>query len=123
MSRYSEEKLGEYMDKNETKPNGTVTRILQFGQMLVLGAVLPWGVWVTGQIYALNTEHAQFRQWKDTREKSSIATMTDVELARLKTKDELQGIISAKLDDVIKKLNELDVKLTRHEASAGFIKP
>lgn len=104
-------------ERPDQKPNGTVTRILQFGQLIVLGAVLPWAVWVTGQIYALNSEHAQFRQWKDGREKTAVATMTDVELARLKVKDELQASIALKLDAVITKLNELDVKLTRHEAA------
>lgn len=105
------------MERQEPKPNGTISRILQFGQMIVLGAVLPWGVWVTGQIYALNSSAAQFEQWKSSREKAAVATMTDVELSRLKVKDELQASIALKLDNVITKLNDLDVKLTRHEAA------
>lgn len=103
--------------RSENRPNGTVSRILQFGQMLVLGAVLPWGVWVTGQIYGLTSTQAQLLQWKESREKAAVATMTDVELARLKVKDEVMTTISMKLDAVIIKLNEVDAKITRHEAS------
>lgn len=104
--------------KEEVKPNGVVSRILQFGQLVVLGCVLPWGVWVTGQIYGLTASTAQLNQWKDSREKAAVATMTDVELSRLKTKDEVMAAISLKLDSVILKLNEVDVKITRHEASS-----
>lgn len=49
--------------KPEQKPNGVVNRVLQFGQLLVLGAILPWGVWVTGQIYGLNAVTGQHTQW------------------------------------------------------------
>lgn len=105
--------------KQESKPNGVVSRVLQFGQMLVLAAVLPWGVWVTGQIYGLSAGQAQLEQWKASREKASVATITDVELARLKTKDELMQSISMKLDAIQIKLSDVDVKLTRHEAATG----
>lgn len=105
--------------KQEGKPNGVISRVLQFGQMLVLAAVLPWGVWVTGQIYGLAAGQAQLEQWKMAREKTSVATMTDVELARLKVKDELMQTISLKLDAMMIKLNDVDVKLTRHEAATS----
>lgn len=45
-----------------------------------------------------------------------MATVTDVELAKLKVKDELLQAIAGKLDTITIKLSELDVKLTRHEA-------
>lgn len=99
--------------------NGTINRILQFGQLVVLGGVLPWGVWVTGQIYGLQTLAAQHEQWRQSREKASVATVTDVELAKARVKDELQQVIATKLDMLLVKVNELDVKLTRHEAATS----
>lgn len=96
--------------------NGTVSRILQFGQLVVLGAVLPWGVWVTGQIYGLQTSVAQQEQWRVGREKTSIATMTDLDNARLRVKDEMLTILTAKIDEVSKTVNDIDKRLREHDA-------
>lgn len=102
-------------------PNGTITRILQFGQMLTIGCVIPWGVWVTGQIYGLRAFESEIAQWKAAREKAQIATTTEVELARLKVKDEILSVMSTKMDSILNKLNDVDLKLTRHEASTSKI--
>lgn len=107
------------MSEVQPKPNGVVTRVLQFGQLIVLGAVLPWGVWVTGQIYGLAATTAQFDQWRQSREKAAVATMTDVELARMKVKDEVLATMTLKLDSIAMKLADIDVKLTRHEAQTS----
>lgn len=103
--------------REEPKPNGTLGRVLQFGQLLVIGAILPWGVWVTGQIYGLNAFNAECRQWRSSREKAQVATVTDVELARLRVKEDIMATINSKLDTILVTVNALDVKLTRHEAA------
>lgn len=111
------------MEKKDDKASGALWRLVQLGQTIVIGCVLPWGVWVTGQIYGLTATCAQFEQWKASREKAAVATMTDVELAKLKVKDEITAAMTTKLDAIITKLNDVDVKLTRHEAASGTVKP
>lgn len=103
----------------KTDNNGTLKKILPFFQSVFCLAILPWGVWVTGQIYGLHATIAQQEEWRKQRERAAIATTTDVELARLKVKDEVLQAINVKLDAMIIKLGDLDVKLSRHEAATS----
>lgn len=91
--------------------------------MLVIGAFLPWGVWVTSTIFATQTQIAQLEDWRKSRDKAAIATITDVEivkrdveLARLKVKDELMTAMATKMDAVLDKLNAIDKAITKHMA-------
>lgn len=96
--------------------NGSFDRVIKVGQLVFMGAILPWGVWVTGQIYGLNAGQGQLEQWKNTREKAAVATLTDVELAKLKVKDELMVTVSAKIDTLTATVNEIDKRLREHDA-------
>lgn len=100
----------------EPPKNGNVDRLLKVGQLVFMGCILPWGVWVTGQIYGLNASQGQLEQWRNSREKAPIATMTDVEVAKLKVKDEIMSTILTKIDDLTKTVNEIDKRLREHDA-------
>lgn len=102
--------------ESSQRNNGNFERLIRFGQVAVTVAVLPWGVWVTGQIYGLNSTTAQHDQWQRSREKAAVATMTDVELAALKAKNELMTSVSGKIDDLTKTVNEIDKRLREHDA-------
>lgn len=105
--------------EEEQKLNGFLARILQFGQLVVLGCVLPWGVWVTGQIYGLSATVAQHSQWQISREKAQVATITDVDVTRFKVKDELLAVLTPKIDILIKEVSDLKTELLRHEAATS----
>lgn len=107
------------MSEVQPKPNGMIGRIFQFVQAVIIACVLPWAVWVTSQIFAVRSSVNQLEQWKITREKVVIPTMTDVELAKSKVKEELMASISLKLDTITLKLADIDLKLTRHEAQTS----
>lgn len=107
------------MSEVQPKPNAVIGRIFQFVQLIIIACVIPWAVWVTAQVYATRASVNQLEQWKLTRERVVIPTMTDVELAKSKVKEELMASISLKLDAISFKLADIDVKLTRHEAQTS----
>lgn len=99
-------------DKNG---NGlSISKLIDLLQVVVMCAVLPWGVWVTTTIYSYQAELKECKTWRTAR--PTFLSLSEANLMRMQTKEELRDELGKKLDKLMADVADMKLELTRHMA-------